>query len=176
MDVTTHTVARARLVLTGLVAALLLVVLVQPASAAAPRLIVVEGGQLDEPVLLTDWDENLTLMTGWTGAFQQPDESRPHFDVLEYWLTSLPAHLSPSTKLGDPQARYPFHPATGDNPAVLGGYAAEQKALDVLEWHGVPAPSHLPRLEVREKNVGAGPRLTMEAFVCIEDSTRSKGV
>ncbi len=130
--------ARARLPLTGLVAALLLVVLVQPASAAAPRLIVIEGGTLSEPVLLTDWDENLALMTGRSGSFLQLDESRPHFDVLEYWLTSLPADLSPSTNLGDPQARYPFYPATGDNRAVLGGYAAEQKALDVLERHGVP--------------------------------------
>lgn len=126
------------LALLGFALALNLLPAPDPASAATPRLIVIEGGILSEPILLTDWNENLALMTGRSGLFQQPDESRPHVDVLEYWLNSLPADLSPSSKLGDPQARYPFYPATPNSPAVLGGYIAEQKALDILERHGVP--------------------------------------
>jgi hypothetical protein len=98
---------------------------------------VIEGDLLPERVLLTNWDENLVL-TRRSGAYQQPGEQRPHLDVLEYWLIAVPHDLSPWMELGNPQARYPFYPATADSPAVLGGYVVEQSALDVLERHGVP--------------------------------------
>lgn len=115
----------------------------EPAIAAAPRSIVVEGPLLGGAVLLDDWEENFELIAAIETAREHRssqvavDPSRPRLDLLYYWLNSVSAEAS-AAKLGSPQARVPFWPATADQNALIGGYSAPDTALEILGRHGIP--------------------------------------
>ena len=101
----------------------------QPAIAAAPRLIVVEGDLLRQPVLLDDWHENLELIlaiqSGYENSpYQEADQSRPRLDILEYWLASEVEAVPRNV----PDSRIGYWPETENGPALIGGHLAEAKA------------------------------------------------
>ena len=106
--------------------------------AAAPRLIVVEGDLLRQPVLLDDWHENLELIlaiqSGYENSpYQEADQSRPRLDILEYWLASEVEAVPRNV----PDSRIGYWPETENGPALIGGHLAEAKALQILERHGI---------------------------------------
>jgi hypothetical protein len=120
-----------------------------PAHAAAPNYILVSGPGLAQPVLLGDWDENLTFVVAiGEGArakrpLLQGLARRPRYDLAEFWNWNyLPAPTDPrqATQHGW------FYPAHGRKPALFKIMAdgkrfprlASRAALEILARHGVP--------------------------------------
>ncbi|MEO5824953.1 MAG: hypothetical protein ABIR59_03635 [Gemmatimonadales bacterium] len=58
-------------------------------ESAAPRIIMLYGGVLKEPIYLTDWRENLDFMLAVSepvsGAAALPSDSTQHIEVAMYW-------------------------------------------------------------------------------------------
>lgn len=122
-------------------------VLSASAGAAAPRYILVSGPNLQRPVVLGDWNENLVLLTdliptrrplpGWRGA------NRPRYKLALFWgVPSKPVPSDPS-KAG--QVGW-FYPAVNGRRAVVvllvsgrdGPRIVSRDALRILDDHGIP--------------------------------------
>jgi hypothetical protein len=60
----------------------LLLLSVSSAEAAAPQIILVHGGGLQEPVVLDDWLDNFWLLLGEEAGEQRaPLDGRPYFEL-----------------------------------------------------------------------------------------------
>jgi hypothetical protein len=91
------------------------------AFAAAPRLILVDGGGLSGPIVLADWLENGTLLSEWKLA--QPARNpqprcRPAYRLSLMWGPEWNDYV--------------------DSGVVLGVKVATAKQLRILRRHGVP--------------------------------------
>ena len=149
----------------GLVAACALVALwlAPTAGAAAPRIIMVTGSSLDEPVFLTDHRENGDLMLAFQrgqeleeGRIVEPKElqGRPYLELWLYWGdTQWEPYVSDGllTELRPEQANQygRFYPAFGRRGAVMsldapGSRKATSKLLNILAGHGVPTRLKVP--------------------------------
>jgi len=148
------------LLIVGLV--LLVTALVaSPAVAAAPRLIMVYGPPLSKPIILRDWQENLTVMLKMKRTNIDPGEleGRSYLKMALFWGPRWVEYVEEGKPLGalrpeqaNQHAR--FYPATGDEPALitLGSSKfgprsirrVEPEALVVLARHGVPVSSEVP--------------------------------
>ncbi len=119
-------------------------------TAAAPPYIMVTGPKLAKPVLLSDWDENLVLLTAAAASPKaKPADlrslrARPRFDLALYW--GWPLASPPPAKASDASAHGSFYPTYRGRPAVIQmkingeDYArlASPKVLKILAKHGVP--------------------------------------
>lgn len=106
------------LLIVGLV--LLVAALVaSPAAAAAPRLMIVYGPSLSEPIVLRDWRENLTVMVNMKRTNIDPGEleRRPYLKMALFW-----GPLVGRVRRGRQAARCP--PAGASQPArpLLSGH------------------------------------------------------
>jgi hypothetical protein len=129
------------------------------AFAAAPRLILVDGGGLSRPIVLADWSENGTLLSAWKLA--QPARNpqlrcRPAYRLSFLWgpewndyvASRKPLHaIRPS----DTAFHGRFWPAWRGRTAlftpgpgvVLGVKVATAKQLRILRRHGLPGRAPL---------------------------------
>ena len=116
------------------------------AHAAAPRYILVSGPGLQRPVVLGNWNENLSFLLallpaarpapGWRG-------DRPRYDLALFW--GVPAKPLPTRPAEASQHGW-FYPASGGRRAVvkllISGQdfprVATQEALRILARHGIP--------------------------------------
>jgi hypothetical protein len=124
------------------------------AEAAAPRFIMISGLRLKQPVVLSDWNQNLRISAECASAFVVPASrlrNRSPYRVGEFWgpewtrfldMGGRPSDLKPS------QANLvaAFYPARGRLPAVIRGITvfgrfAPRRAgpilLATLAAHGV---------------------------------------
>lgn len=143
--------------LTLLVAALV----AGPAVAAAPRLMMVYGPPLPEPIVLRDWRENLTVMVNMKRTNIDPGEleGRPYLKMALFWGPRWAEYVEEGGSLdalrpeqANQHAR--FYPATGDEPALITLNSSklgpgsirrvEPEALAVLSRRGVPVRSEAP--------------------------------
>jgi hypothetical protein len=132
-----------------------LVALSAPAAlAAAPRLILVEGGGLSRPVVLADWSENLTFLTQWLEA--RPARRahlrcRPAYRLSFMWGPEWNDYVDSGKPLRairprDTDFHGRFWPAWRGRSAVLdpghgvlvGARVATATQLRTLSRHGVP--------------------------------------
>ncbi len=120
--------------------------LAAPATAAAPRYILVSGPGLANPALLDDWNENLRLEAAIAGSAQLPRAryvARPRYDLALFWNWTegvVPTRPEAADQHGS------FYPAHGRSVAVVvlyvGGKRVPRQAspdvLRILKRHGVP--------------------------------------
>jgi len=120
------------------------------AVAAAPPYIMVSGPRLAKPVLLSDWSENLVLITAAaaspeaTAADLRSLRGRPRFDLALYW--GWPLDSPPPTKASDASAHGAFYPAYRGRQALIrmkiegddNTRIASPRVLKILAKHGVP--------------------------------------
>ncbi len=124
-------------------------------EAAAPRVIMISSPSLTQPVVMTDWWENLDLMLGFgeEAANVTPDElaARPSFHLALFWGQSWVDDAGkPRLGLRPEQANQQawFYPAVGDAEAIVRFEyipgpgplirRVEPKGLEMLARHGVP--------------------------------------
>lgn len=142
-----------------------------PVEAAAPRLILVYGPPLAQPVVLDDWQENLTLMVAATedaGLSADKLRGRPYFRLAFFWGQEWAAYVDAGKPLsalrpeqGNQAGR--FYPAIGDAGPVLTFDSIpgtgpltrrlEQAGVAVLARHGIPtryaaSQTHSSHIEV----------------------------
>jgi len=149
-----------------------------PVGAAAPRFIIASGILLPRPILLDDWQENLTLM----GATVEDDvlvdistadlAIRPSIDLALFWDATIWEPLVQRQGLGslqpqDANQHARFYPATGSAAplfvgmadGVFGPHRMGERGLAVLARHGVPtrlAPAPTP-VGTMFPTAGSGP-------------------
>jgi len=127
-----------------------------PVEAAAPRLILVYGPPLAQPVVLDDWQENLTFMVAATedaGLSADTLRGRPYFRLAFFWGQEWAAYVDagkPLSALSPEQGNQAgsFYPAVGDAGPVLTFDSIpgpgpltrrlEQAGVAVLARHGIP--------------------------------------
>jgi hypothetical protein len=133
------------------------------ADAAAPRIIMVTGPGLDEPVFFSDQWENLDLMVAFQrgreldeGRVVDPNalRGRPYFGLWLYWGdTQWEPYVSEGrlAELRREQANQygRFYPAFGRRDAVMsldspGSRKATRKLLNILARHGIPTQLEVP--------------------------------
>jgi hypothetical protein len=121
-------------------------VVAMDAHAAAPRYILVSGPGLQRPVVMGNWNENLSFLLallpaarpapGWRG-------DRARYDLALFWgvpAKPLPTHPAEASQHGS------FYPASDGRRAVIklliSGQdfprVATQEALRILARHGIP--------------------------------------
>jgi hypothetical protein len=121
---------------------------------AAPGVIVFTGGALREPIVLSDWDENMRLMGAMGHILTVPDSALTHrrkFEVAMYWgqMWSHFAHTPDSLEMlrhVQPAQYGVFYPATTRLPALwvfgpptVGGQrSVTAEGIGILERHRVP--------------------------------------
>lgn len=140
-----------RSVLVGVsVAALTALVPALPAIAAAPRLIMIYGGSLSHPIILDDWEENLTLMTAASEDAELAAldlAGRPSFQVAYFWGPTWADYVAagkPIQALGPEDANQHgrFYPAVGSARPLLtfedSVRTLSPEGVAVLARHGVP--------------------------------------
>jgi hypothetical protein len=157
---------RVRLVAACALAALCLA---PAAGAAAPRIIMVTGPGLEEPVFFTDYLENLDLMVAFQqgreieeGRIVDPKELRRR-PYLELWLFWGDTQWEPYvregrlTELRREQANQygRFYPAFGRRTAVMnldvpGSRKATARLLAILARHGIPTRVQAPQVGAEE--------------------------
>lgn len=129
-------------------------VLATAASAAAPRLILVDQGGLERPIVLSAWTENHALLTEWyQGRPIQPRtlRGRPSFRLSFMWGPEWNAYVDSGKPLGAVRpSQTTFHgrfwPAVRDKPAVInpghgvlvGPRTATRLQLRIFARHRVP--------------------------------------
>jgi hypothetical protein len=118
--------------------------------AAAPPYIIVSGPRLAKPVLLSNWEENLTLLTAADAsprakaADLRTLSARPRLDLALFWGWSLDS--PPPTKASDASAHGSFYPTYRGHPALIrfttNGVdttrVVSAKVLRIFAKHGVP--------------------------------------
>ena len=118
--------------------------------AAAPPYIMVTGPKLAKPVLLSNWEENLTLLTAAEASPRAKASdlrslsTRPRLDLALFW--GWPLASPPPTKASDASAHGSFYPTYRGRPALIrmttNGVsttrAASPKVLAIFAKHGVP--------------------------------------
>jgi len=118
--------------------------------AAAPPYIMVSGPKLAKPVLLSNWEENLTLLTAAEASPRaKPGElrtlsTRPRLDLALFW--GWPLDSPPPTKASDASAHGSLYPTYKGRPALIrittNGVSttrvASPKVLQIFAKHGVP--------------------------------------
>jgi hypothetical protein len=133
------------------------------AGAAAPRIMMVTGPGLDEPVFLTDYSENLDLMLAFQrgreideGRVVDPKElrRRPYLELWLFWGENQWEPYVREGRLADltrEQANQygRFYPALGARDAVMnldvpGSRTATAKLLAILAHHGIPTRVQAP--------------------------------
>jgi hypothetical protein len=138
----TRAVVRVTAVALVLAAAL---ALAPPASAAAPRYILVSGPGLARPVLLQDHWENLRLLVPLVKAPRMNRDGlarRPRFDLALFW--GWPER--PPTRPRDANQHGWFYPARGPRPAVVDlrvngerfPRRAPREVLRIFARYGIP--------------------------------------
>ena len=116
------------------------------ANAAAPRYILVSGPHLQRPVVLGDWNENLTFLVDLIPS-RRPSAGwhteRPRYKLALFWgVPSKPVPTDPSKAS---QVGW-FYPAINGRRAVVvllvsgqdGPRIASREALRILGRHGIP--------------------------------------
>ncbi len=117
---------------------------------AAPPYIMVSGPHLAKPVLLSNWSENLVLLTAAAASPRAKPidlrslRGRPRLDLALYW--GWPLDSPPPTKASDASAHGSFYPTYRGRPALIQmkvngeDYAriASPRVLKILAQHGVP--------------------------------------
>jgi hypothetical protein len=124
-----------------------------PAQAAAPRLLMVTGAQVVKPVMLSDWDEILTLaglLSSGPAAPSDPLGGRPSLQLAMFWNAGI---WEPYARKGRLESLRPeqanqfgrFYPAVAGRPALVdlpwaGTWPKRvgPDALAILARHGVP--------------------------------------
>jgi hypothetical protein len=121
-----------------------------PATAAAPRLIMVYGGPLARPVVLADWWGNLAVITG-EAVDVRPEglSARPYLNLALFWGPRWDTYVRDGGSLdalhpeqANEHAR--FYPAVGEAPALvesqnIGGLRRlPPQGAEVLARHGIP--------------------------------------
>jgi hypothetical protein len=151
---------RVRLVAASALAALWLA---PTAVAASPRIIMVTGPSLENPIFLSDQLENLDLMLAFQegreieeGRVVDPMElrDRPYLELWLYWgNTQWEPYVSEGRldELRREQANQygRFYPAFGRRAAVMnldvpGSRKATAKLLAILARHGIPTQLQAP--------------------------------
>lgn len=130
-----------------LLAALAVAVMAAPAQAAAPRYILVTGPGLEQPLMLSNWSDNLKLYLALLPA-RRPgaagwQHARPRYDLALFW--GVPAKPVPSNPAEANQHGW-FYPAVGGRRAVIKllidgqdfPRVATPEALRILARQGVP--------------------------------------
>ena len=128
-------------------AALVLLATSTPAFAAAPRLVLVYGDRLTQPVVLDDWWENLALLLG----DEQPEEvadldGRPYLELALFWGRAWDQYVrdgNPLAALRPEQAnqRGRLYLGTADLPPLLAINGVRLKTTPGPAWsvRAVPA-------------------------------------
>jgi hypothetical protein len=137
-----------RRTLTGLVLGLVALLGAPSALAAAPDFILVSGPGMARPILLSDWGENLDLLSSLVRAPRADARvvlalgERPRLELSEFWgWGQRPRPTRPSQA----NQRGWFYPAKDGNPAVFelmvdgtdAPRLAPGVALRILAHHGV---------------------------------------
>jgi len=159
-----------------------------PVEAAAPRLILVYGPPLAQPVVLDDWQENLTLMVAATEDAGLPADKlrgRPYFRLAFFWGQEWAAYVDAGKPVGALRPEQGnqagrFYPAIGDaGPALtfdsIPGPGPlirrlEQAGVAVLARHGIPtryaaSQTHSSHIEVLLPLLAAPVLVTLAIFV-----------
>jgi len=124
-------------------------VLASPVHAAAPNYILVSGPGIKHPILLGDWDENLTLLSALVDAPRARGSAvhrlaqRPRFDLAEFWAGG---DRPPPTRPSEANQHGWFYPAHRSKPPVIvlmvNGYKfprlVPSRVLKILARHHVP--------------------------------------
>ena len=120
------------------------------AVAAAPPYIMVSGPRLAKPVLLSNWQENLALLTAVEASPRAKASdvrglsTRPRLDLALFWGWSLDS--PPPTKASDASAHGSFYPTYRGRPALIrtktngvdSVRVASPKVLGIFAKHGIP--------------------------------------
>lgn len=128
-----------------------------PAAAAAPRIVMVYGQGLPQPVILSSWEENGALLSAAAEAADIDPASlagRPYFRLAFFWGLEWDEYVrsgKPVSKLNPHQANQHgrYYPATSSSRALLTfdsipGPGAltrwlEPRGVAVLARHGIPS-------------------------------------
>jgi len=134
-----------------------------PVEAAAPRLLIVYGPPLTRPVILDDWQENLTLMLAATdnaGISADALQGRPYVRLAFFWGPEWAQYVDAGKPLsalrpeqGNQHGR--FYPAVGNEGPILtfddrlatpaNVRRLDQTGVSVLAHHGIPTHYPAPR-------------------------------
>jgi len=116
-----------------------------PASAAAPRYILVSGPRLAHPVMLDDWRENHALMLAFanTPRVRVSLMKRPRYELAMFWGWTDAQRPTSPTQANQRAWFYPaWHGARPIVNVVVNGFLAPRSAstgvLRILARHGVP--------------------------------------
>jgi hypothetical protein len=147
---------RYRVSLSVVVAVLIAAGLAIPVFAAAPRIMIIYGGTLTQPIILVDWQENLQLMSSVSDVAQVTPADlaqRPYFQVAMFWGPDWVQYIDdghdPTTLRPDQATQHGLlYPGYGAAPPIFQfdsipgpGPLTRQitsQGIDILSHHGVP--------------------------------------
>lgn len=127
-----------------------------PVYAAAPRLMMIYGGTLVRPIILSDWQENGRLLAAITEEVKVISEElaqRPNFQVALFWGPEWAQYMeegnSPRTLRPEQANQHGrFYPAFGDGDPIFrfdsipgpGPLTRKVKpeGIEILSHYGVP--------------------------------------
>jgi hypothetical protein len=124
----------------------LMLAVVSPLEAAAPRLLMVYGAHLQKPVLLSDWGEIFKMFTSTAAETNVNLADRPFYELALFWGPEWNVYVNdgkPLDKLRpeDANQKGRFYPAFRDKPAVISaGPTVKQvpaESLRFLERSGI---------------------------------------
>jgi hypothetical protein len=161
------------------------------AGAAAPRVIMITGAPLDEPVFLSNHGENLELMAAFQrgaeideGRVVDPKElrARPYLELWLFWGdTTWEPYVREGrlAELGPEQANQygRFYPAFGGRNAIMnldvpGSRKATKGLLEILAAHGIPTRATAPtRTDEAESSNATWPWIVAAALVALTASS-----
>jgi hypothetical protein len=127
-------------------------VLAGPASAAAPRYIMITGPGIEKPILLANWRANGEFEIALANAAKAAAAPRAAVRTrLTLWLFWGWGEKRP-TRPGQANQRGWLYPAAGSQPALIALRVNGTSRLRIipasllrsLERHGVPTRRHLP--------------------------------
>ncbi len=118
--------------------------------AAAPPYIIVSGPRLKKPVLLSNWQENLSLLDAISASPRAKTSelrtvsTRPRLDLALFWGWSLESPAP--TKASDASAHGSFYPTYRSHPALIritengvgSTRVASPAVLRIFAKHGIP--------------------------------------
>jgi hypothetical protein len=120
-------------------------------ESAGPRLILVHGEALGNPIVLDDWQENINLVQGVAGGAEVRSEEldgRPYFELAFYSGPYWTQYVNNGKSVGDlrPEGgdqRWRFYPAVDGYAAALRLDAGRPRRIStegaaILSRHGIP--------------------------------------